>query len=84
MKTAAMLRGAVATCSLMPMPDTNSAARAEVTPSMAKRELIVSGAAHSTKTSCQKFDVCGKKKYKCMLHSHTHHILTTCDVHFRL
>ncbi len=47
-KVAAMLKGAVATCSLMPMPDTNSAASAEVTPSIARRELMVSGAVHGT------------------------------------
>lgn len=47
-KVAAMLRGAVATCSLMPTPDTNSAANAEVTPNIARRELMVSGAAHDT------------------------------------
>ena len=47
-KVAAMLRGAVATCSLIPMPVVNSAANALVTPIMASLLLIVSGAAQQT------------------------------------
>ena len=46
-KVAAMLRGAVATCSLMPMPVVNSAASALTTPIMASLLLMVSGAAHN-------------------------------------
>ncbi len=44
-KVAAMLRGAVATCSLIPMPVKNSAASALTTPIMASLPLMVSGAA---------------------------------------
>ena len=47
-KVVAMLRGAVATCSLIPIPVANSAANALVTPSMASLLLIVSGAAQHT------------------------------------
>ena len=49
-KVAAMLRGAVATCSLMPMPVVNSAASALTTPIMASLPLMVSGAAQSART----------------------------------
>ena len=44
-KVAAMLRGAVATCCLIPTPVVNSAARALTTPIMASLPLMVSGAA---------------------------------------
>ena len=49
-KVAAMLRGAVATCSLMPMPVVNSAASALTTPIMASLLLMVSGAAQNKRT----------------------------------
>lgn len=49
-KVAAMLRGAVATCSLMPMPVVNSAASALTTPIMASLLLMVSGAAKYART----------------------------------
>ena len=49
-KVAAMLRGAVATCSLMPMPVVNSAASALTTPIMASLLLMVSGAAQNART----------------------------------
>ena len=39
--------GALSHCSLRPTPVTNSAAKAEVTPNMANRPLMVSGAGPS-------------------------------------